>query len=544
MAELDDLIAEEAVRAAVGSRARVTRYQAHNDAPMVRVIAEAERQLQRPFAVFWVEEGPAEMFCLPQFTPSPVAFSTRYLSLTAFVRHLLVDPFSGEIVADTSERTALKLMAEMSLRHGDPDLAVLALVQSLLGKGVWTSDDDQIMALEYEPRNEAYMATWFYGLVHELGHLHADQARTFPKGPLSDAGIAAAVEQAFKQLAWVSEPIRNQALEHLRGTASSAINIANVRAEGLADTFAVGVLLKTTIDVMREFSPEPFQMTRFAQEMMIFMNVLAFIDRCRKVAAIASTEGEDREVALEFLVRHPASVIARILLQRIPIDDAAARHVFGESPTPEDFEATNAAMNGLAEGLRERISHVDAGLGRAMEFALFPSRRMNDWPLLETFRQELGTSPLARSEAERFCDLADSLSHGGKLLTALKGVLADPSAAIVPDPRGDLTYIVPWVEGPDGTDVPFGLDTRHGHLVFAFVSQEELYDAYFKPSERSLPEGYSLTSAAVLVPRKQQLGSVLARHMPPGKPFRVVVEGTPDFNEFMRELGDDTIWNQ
>jgi hypothetical protein len=201
---------------------------------MTFVLDEVERQIGPSFSVYWVDGGPPEVFCLPGLSPSPVVFSTRYLSLTAFIRHLFVDDSLKNVLVEVAERTTLKLMAEMALRYGDPDYAVLAFVKSMTAKGIWLNDDDQTMALEYEPKNEAYMATWFYGLVHELGHLHPNQRQHFPDGHvLSDAGILAAITVAVESIASYPDSIKYEAVERAKQPQSkSVLGIDHLRSEG------------------------------------------------------------------------------------------------------------------------------------------------------------------------------------------------------------------------------------------------------------------------------------------------------------------------
>ena len=105
-------------------------------------------------------------------------------------------------------------------------------------------------------------------------------------------------------------------------------------------------------------------------------------------------------------------------------------------------------------------------------------------------------------EAEKYCEVADKLGIVSKLLKALRGIVSDCSKPLTPDPKGDLIYVVPWVDGPNGFSRPFGLDTKYGHLVFAFQNKGDLYDAFFGASAADLKPGYSLKTAAVLVPRR------------------------------------------
>ena len=547
MASFEDLAIEEALRSELGRSASFGPYGRVSRTPMTFVLDEVERQIGSSFSVYWVDDGPPEVFCLPGFSHSPVVFSTRYLSLTAFIRHLFVDDWLKNVLVDVSARTTLKLMAEMALRHGDKDYSVLAFVKSVTGKGVWLNDDDQVMALEYEPIREAYMATWFYGLVHELGHLHPRQ-HLFTDSPVfSDVRILDAIKVALDNFPSYTEEIKQEALERAKQHRSdSVLGVDQVRSEGLADIFAASVLFKTTVEIMRETkqkdpNQQQFEIVQFIQEMVVFLNIIAVIERCRQVASIASTTSPSREAAFECLL-HPVSIYVRALMQREYMEVSVARYLFNANPTPEQSKDVEKLINEINLHHSEAIDLVDSGTARSIEFSLFPERRDNDWALLEAFRRELPKSGLALQEARRFCERADALGADGKLLQALKGIVDDPSKPLRPDPKGDLLYFVPWVEGPNGFNRPFGLDTKHGHLVFVFHSQDELYDRFYDPSAEMLHPGYTLKKAAIAVSRKERLGPELAAHMPSGQSFQIIAEGTNEFVAYMNELGDGSIW--
>jgi len=513
------------------------------------VLDEVERQIGPRFSVYWVDGGPPEVFCLPGITPSPVIFSTRYLSLTAFIRHLFVTHWlKGEVLLEVTEQATLKLMAEMALRHGDPDYAVLAFVKSVTKKGIWLDDGDQMQALEYEKKNEAYMATWFYGLVHELGHLHPTQLTSFDAGKIfSDDWMAESIAIALDGFAAYPEAMKQGALDLARLPGSdSVLSIAQLREEGLADIFACSVLFRTTFDIMREIGQDKFSIAQFIQEMMIFLNILAVIDRCRRVAIIASAMSPDSATLME-LALHPVSIGVRTLMLRQYLSLSATAYLFNtDDPTPEQVDRVEKMMNEINEHFVETVNTVDSGVARAMEFSLFPERREDDWVLLEAFRKAISKSAPnsvpSLLEAKKFCDLAAELGKEGKLLMALREITVNPEKPLRPDPAGDLLYFVPWVEGPNGFSRPFGLHTKHGHLVFVFHEQAELYEAFFGPSAEMLKTGFTLKRAVVPVPHMERLGPALAAHMPSGEPFQIIVEGTEEFAEYMKELADDTIW--
>jgi hypothetical protein len=434
----------------------------------------------------------------------------------------------------------------MALRRGDPDYAVLAFVKSVTGKGIWLLDDEySVMALENEPIREAYMATWFYGLVHELGHLDQSQTQHFSNGHVfSDAGILDAITVALDKFSSYPDSIKHEAIERAKQQRSnSVLGIDQIRSEGLADIFAASILFKTTFDIMREINQKKFEVVQFIQEMIIFLNIISIIDRCRRVASVASATTADRDAQFENLGLQPVSVMVRALMQRQYLDSAVTIYLFDtDDPTPEQFQRVQKLINEINEHNAETISTVDSGIARAMEFSLFPERRENDWALLEAFRRELPNSTPGLLEAQRFCELADTLEANGKLLRVLKGIVDSPSKPLRPDPTGDLVYFVPWVEGPNGFNRPFGLDTKHGHLVFVFHDQGELYDAFFNSSAATLKSGFTLKKAIVCVPRKERLGPELAANMPGGQSFQIIVEGTEEFAQYMKELADDTIW--
>jgi hypothetical protein len=58
----------------------------------------------------------------------------------------------------------------------------------------------------------------------------------------------------------------------------------------------------------------------------------------------------------------------------------------------------------------------------------------------------------------------------------------------------------------------------------------------------TLKSDYTLKHAALPVPRTERIGPELAARMPGGQKFRIVVEGTEEFTQYIEELQNDTIW--
>src|ERR1700733_8567818 len=118
MTDFQEIAIEEALKSSLGKKANFRPYDRDGRTPMNFVLDEVQRQIGQTFRVYWVDGGHPELFCLPGFSPSPVIFSTRYLSLSAFVRRLFVEDSLKPVLLDVAERTALKVIAEMALRHG------------------------------------------------------------------------------------------------------------------------------------------------------------------------------------------------------------------------------------------------------------------------------------------------------------------------------------------------------------------------------------------------------------------------------------------
>jgi hypothetical protein len=550
MTNFEDLALHEVLRSSLGSSARFGPYDRDNRTPMNFVLDEVERELGASFRVYWVDGGHPEVFCLTGFSPAPIIFSTRYLCLAAFARRLFAESLLENVLVDVTERMALKVIGEMALRHGDPDFAVIAFVKSVTDKGIWIEDgDDQLITLEHQPIHENYMAVWFYGLLHELGHLPSPTAEKLAAMDIfSNTTISSLVSEQIKKTLWaLPDDLKQVAILRADpGSKDSIIRVDHLRSEGFADIFAARLLLSCTIEIMRKLNQKKFDVVRFLQEIVIFFNIIAFIDRCRRVATMGSLGEEKRQARFEAAVEDalvPVAISVRGLMVRQYLDYTLANYL-NDKPTTQQFQEAEELNNTITGGFSETIKKVDSGFAKAMQFSLFPERRKNEWTILDDFRSELLKSETlsqpAVAEARRFCEKAESLGVGGKLINALKEIITDPHNPVKPNIIGDYLYFLPWVEGPDDFNCPFSLETKYGRVVFVFT-EHELYDKFFELSAVDLKPGFTLKSAVLPVSRKERLGPELAAHMPAG-PFQLIVEGTEEFANYMKELADGSIF--
>jgi hypothetical protein len=247
-------------------------------------------------------------------------------------------------------RDAIRLKA-------DPDLAVLALMKSEIEKGIWLLDNNElVMALERGPVHEAYMVTWFYGLVHELGHLHPNQTRASSEDDkFSDGWMIDAITAAFDSLPYLSHSIKEKAIETAKQRPSdSVIGIDQLRNEGWADIFACSVLFQSTFDIMREINQKRFQVARFIAEVCIFLKIIALIERCRQVALIAPATVANRDAQSETLL-HPASVLVRAIMQRSYLNSAVTTYLYGPALRQNSSDAWVTSSIMLTNTSRRRL---------------------------------------------------------------------------------------------------------------------------------------------------------------------------------------------
>jgi len=548
MVDFQELAIQEALRSALGGRALFWHDSNTNRFPNMKfVLDEAARQIRSPFSVYWVEGSPPEAFCLPGFSPSPVVLSTRYLLLSAFLRNLWMEEREIEILVDVTERTALQVIAEMALHHGDREFAVFAFVKSVIrntGIGLvnWLSHAGLDRTLSDAPVTEASIAVSFYGLLHELGHLHSEQMRQHPEGHfLSDPVMLDDIMENLNKLPWLDSVKKHEAIEKAK-QGPSVLATSRLRSESIADVFAANVLFKTSFEIIQTINQQRFDLQKFIREIVILPEIVHFIDTCRRTASAASMETTKaaRDVLLESAV-YPLAISYRASIQRNSVASMIATYLADVSPISNKYESIQKLFDKISEHYSKATEAVDRGLAEAIKFCLVAEGRENHWTLVDVFRKELRDFKTGLLEAQRFCKMADELGVEGELLQALMGVMHDPRKPLGADPISDLMYYVPWLHGPNGPICPFGLDTKYGHVVFGFHT-EKLYDALFQRSAEMVKAGFKIEKTVLYHRRNALPGSIQVENMPDEQSVGLIVEGSEVFSRYMKELADNTIW--
>ena len=244
---LDDSVLEQIVRSQAGDGVRIRRHDREPISPMNAVLDVVDTMLSHPYSIFWVDGGAPETFSLPDLDPAVVLFSTRHLEMVGQLRGILTTFWlDGQMLEAVAEQVSLRILAELVLRQGDPALACHLLAESLSSTNVDFARVT-LMGLEHEPISESYMSVWFYGLLHEIGHVAArerDQAqRGGPDtylGSLADAVLGKYFGDDH------SEAMRKRRADLER---IDALDSAVLIAEIDADLFSVHALFEGTYRV-------------------------------------------------------------------------------------------------------------------------------------------------------------------------------------------------------------------------------------------------------------------------------------------------------
>lgn len=551
----DELTAIEGVlRSELGRFARWRPYDREPRSPMNFVLDRAEKHLATRLLVYWVEDSLPDVFCLRGFSQPVAVFSTRYTEHWADVRAVFANEiFSPEIKSQLVERLALRLIAEHSLGENDPELAVCAMLRSIdVSRGIVTLPNT-VASLELEPIGPPYMACWFYGLAHELGHFTTVKPDGGWAAIVPDEDLRSTLEASLERLD-LGRDLRDEILSGAAADPKGFIlGYDTLRSEGVADVFATSLLFESTVELMRSLEerseqgalPRSFRLGSFLSEMVISLNVLAFVDRCRRMAVHACSPVPRRRHRIE-AVLHPVAVEVRLRMVRWYLEVAAAGFMFGSEPTREDQEKVSSMIDAVVDDLTAEIDAMEKGLAAAIGFVLDRRARPIFADALEQWQRTLRVDPRGgatdRMEVEQFCTLARSLGRWSPHFETLLATAKDPTTPFEMSLNGESLYWCPWVVGPDGFNSPFGLNTKHGFLILVFVSPDQLFESFREISAETLADGYTMQSTGLVAETEQQLRDAMALRLPLDARFQVVVEGSEDFDRYMAELVDGTIW--
>ena len=315
--ELSD--AESVLRGQLGDKVHLRLQDRDIRTPMNLVLDRAEKELGLQFSLYWVTNGPPELFCLNGFSEPVVAFSTRYLELWADLRRAMVSPAESSLRQNIIEHLSLRIIAELSLTRDNPEFAGCCILQAAMDpEGIFLIPND-LASLEYEPIGVPYMACWFYGLTHEMGHFTHTLLRKDSSGAFPEQFVKTARDEALSRLTLPPE-IEQEVVNLMKSRTGDFILSSDIlQTEMTADVFGTSALLASTIEITQIVAKQAGQeiewtdlFSSFISEMMMSLVIIGILDRCRRAAIFASTAEPQRKFTHRaFFIQPPLRLASR-----------------------------------------------------------------------------------------------------------------------------------------------------------------------------------------------------------------------------------------
>lgn len=525
---LDRIMAKE-----VGATGTVERITGEQLNPISITIREAVRELGCDVVAYRIEGGLPEVFSMPGFDPAAVGFSTRCVEVVSTLLRLFESAsLLKDLLAQVSEQTCLEVMAELALQNGDCAAAVFLISQAALASPRLVLTSSTMLGLELEKYGETYMAVWFYGLLHELGHVRAE--RNPEAGGVSPEDIRWLVEVALPD----DESLVRELMGSAGRRARHPLDEEHLRAEVIADRFAADIMWRATQAILDlEGRRDSFDPVAFALVIMDMFDVFVVMSTCKLAADHASRLGftivDEMSVNLAHQVR--LNGVAKHVAELLAV------HKVPAAGSPLDADGWHRVLARMYSERRERRSQVEVGMERALRTVLHPWEHKPDCGSALVAQLREGLAITERLLLERFLSLGRALSLDHPDLRKLAEVCGTRYA----DPRTD-SYRVALVFCLGSFCFPLGVDSRYGYLIFAFASDNQHYAKYRQLAASVLPPGTTLQDAAIKCVWEYELTVICTKLLPDDMRLkaRVVVEGTPLFDKLMNELIAGVIWAQ
>jgi hypothetical protein len=491
------------------------------------VVGNAEEQIGEPVAVFQVDKGFPEYFSLPALNPAVVTFSTRYLELIADLRGILGGSVSQGFIGIVSERVMMRIIAELSLRHGDPAHACYLFVKSLGNGLISVAPTPDIMDLVPERADERFMTVWFQAMLHELGHIHSEKSslRIFPIIP---PGLDELVEAVVKAIKGRKEA--RKALRLIRSTRGHSLDRQVLLRELDADRFSVQALFASMVEVLAaERRPQEFSSSRLAMEILDMFAVHNFMNGCARLARectdFSFTEDPWRRFALQVRLN-----VLRDLLNRLIVihwkDTLDPAEIVAKLDEFADWFNGDLHM--------ARINALDNAQVKVSKECLLPATQ--DLGTMNWLAMRMAEIPeiSPRVEIGRFCVLAKSLGIEHPDLDLLKAMYAEPSKARITLRESRKTFRILRIQD---SGQPVVLDS--GDVVVAFVF---LTDDMALTLMRKFQRWIDLPLRVVTIESPTEHDVTVMLHQGLNVPgyirLQTVFEGSPAFQQRVNELED------
>jgi hypothetical protein len=419
-------IFEHLIRHEVGSKATISLCLNDQLTPMKVLLDVAKKQIGNCFDIWWVDDGPPTIFCLSNGSRTGIAFSTRHLEATAQIRLMYAGGLETIVNSDDyGYRQCLKRLAEQLLIIGNVDLAIKVFIESVSNQRTWALYGTDWRFLEYQPLDEAYMAQWFFGLAHELGHIASVKTSNYldhTKGGLSDQSVEDLVDftlskyQNYPQQA--KNIIRMMALSEEK---TSLIGAKTLRDECMADLFACSIVLEATGEVMFKNRNKDFEFWRYALEMLAFGHVRHTIDALLSFARMISSENNSERLALMGLAQSVAGTV-RMAFIRLYLEKTWRIQFDHTEEGSETGVFVSNALDQLTVRIQEDAKAMDDLLGRSMRYALDSHIHQRPITISEPFKAQIALplNVMLRDSIHWFCTLASAFNRRSDEITQLR----------------------------------------------------------------------------------------------------------------------------
>jgi hypothetical protein len=395
--------------------------------PMTTVLDIAERRIGREVSLWWVDNGPATAFSLLEGDHAAVVFSSKCLEATSQSRWLYANQrLAPAQLEELAYRQALRRQAEEFLLVGNTDLAVIALAESILGQSIRAPYGTDWRLLEYERLDESYMALWFFGLAHELGHVafnfNAAAAHAYD-ALLTHERLSEAVSLSLKEYQQYPEMIRAELMSKaLAKEARSPLSLSTLREECFADMFACGVLLEASQMLLERYGKKAFDSAHFSYEMLVAGHLRHSSESIARFARMLNDPESGRAIALAGLAG-PVAASVRTQFVRAGLEAA------GREALADDLQGSGGAQrmfDTLIENMQTDADLLGGALERAMRFTMMMKAA---GPLPEAFEAikvqcKTKEGAFVKLDVQWFCELAESLGrksvHIDRLLAAIR----------------------------------------------------------------------------------------------------------------------------
>jgi hypothetical protein len=410
----------------IGDQARFSVLDRGTYTAMGTALSIAEQAIGGSRRVVWVDNGPGSMFSLPKAKPGTVVVSDRAIELTGLIRKILLSRAPLGSLEKASEQKFFEIAAEQALLQGHAEPAVKALAMSVIDARFRVAVED-LRALANASLSAGYVATWCFGLLHEVGHLTPDQPEDFH--PLtSDENILGQLEWLSRD--WMRLPIAQVGDPCIRARErpeSSVIGLSHLRSEVAADLFATHMLILATEMLMNE-AGDPLDWATFIREAHAAQQVLVVFDRIKRAVALGASSAPSRDDAIEMMF-HPLSVGVRNLAQQeyiaamLTISSADSAH----PPRRDDIDGQRAFVRGSIQPHEARFAEIDRALDTTIDFMLNRQRHIDQWQLLDRLGASGWESDGPDQFVKRFVDMAEGLGRPTDATRALRRLVNFPT---------------------------------------------------------------------------------------------------------------------